>query len=536
MQARVGLSVVVCIGCLTALFGSACAAAAPSLRVSLADGARDVPLRGPLEITATGARLERVVLERTDIAAEPLELTPTASGARLDFALEPDAHYRLLASAEPDRATPLPWAESSSKLQVERAFSTVQTPMLVDAGMPFVFTRGRPIELRFTEPLAHARVLHGGGPEGRWMEARIAGDDPRLVRLNLAQPQPGDELVLRLADVVGTNGVAAADETIVVQIPDAVKIVAVNGSAKDAVPIRPEVPVLLELDAPVKSLRYQAGDGILAWRGAPTTDVELPIRMEVGDRQLLTVLDAEAVHGGWLEAPQAFELIGTAPLHLAAFWPENGATAIPPTGDPTFRFSEPIVDRPAAEAAIQFEPAVPGRFDWLAPNRVRFLPSPSFPAETEIVVTVESGPDGVRGASDAYLTEAYTWTFTTGKAKRIEVSLGRQVLTLFENDEPIWRAPVATGVRGAETPFGTYQVQYKMRQARFRGVNPNGSRYDIPDVNWVIAFFGDYTIHGAYWRSNFGTPGSNGCISLTDANARRVWLWADEGTPIVIQR
>jgi lipoprotein-anchoring transpeptidase ErfK/SrfK len=74
-----------------------------------------------------------------------------------------------------------------------------------------------------------------------------------------------------------------------------------------------------------------------------------------------------------------------------------------------------------------------------------------------------------------------------------------------------------------------------MPVARFRGVNPNGSRYDIPDVHWVIAFLGDYTIHGAYWRSNFGTPGSNGCISLTDPNARYVFQWADEGTPIVIR-
>jgi lipoprotein-anchoring transpeptidase ErfK/SrfK len=109
------------------------------------------------------------------------------------------------------------------------------------------------------------------------------------------------------------------------------------------------------------------------------------------------------------------------------------------------------------------------------------------------------------------------------------------VLTLYENDQPVWSAPVATGVRGAETPLGTYKVEYKMRQARFRGVNPGGSRYDIPDVNWVIAFLGDYTIHGAYWRTTFGRPGSNGCISLTDANARYVWLWADEGTPIVVR-
>jgi lipoprotein-anchoring transpeptidase ErfK/SrfK len=74
-----------------------------------------------------------------------------------------------------------------------------------------------------------------------------------------------------------------------------------------------------------------------------------------------------------------------------------------------------------------------------------------------------------------------------------------------------------------------------MPVARFRGVNPNGSRYDIPDVHWVMAFFGDYTIHGAYWRTNFGRPGSNGCISLTDANAKHVFDWAPEGTVVQVR-
>ena len=115
------------------------------------------------------------------------------------------------------------------------------------------------------------------------------------------------------------------------------------------------------------------------------------------------------------------------------------------------------------------------------------------------------------------------------------MSLSSQRLALLEDGVAVWSAPVATGVRGAETPPGTYQVQYKMPVARFRGVNPGGSRYDIPDVKWVLAFFEDYTIHGAYWRQAFGRPASNGCISLTDANAKVVYDWAEEGTRIDIR-
>ena len=70
---------------------------------------------------------------------------------------------------------------------------------------------------------------------------------------------------------------------------------------------------------------------------------------------------------------------------------------------------------------------------------------------------------------------------------------------------------------------------------RFVGINTvSRTHYDIPNVHWVMPFMGDYTIHGAYWRTNFGSPGSNGCISLTDSNAHYVFTWSDEGTPVVV--
>jgi lipoprotein-anchoring transpeptidase ErfK/SrfK len=73
-----------------------------------------------------------------------------------------------------------------------------------------------------------------------------------------------------------------------------------------------------------------------------------------------------------------------------------------------------------------------------------------------------------------------------------------------------------------------------MPQTRMRGTNVDGSRYDIPDVKWVLAFQGDYTIHGVYWRSGFGRPASNGCVGLTDEDAKALFEWAPEGTRIKI--
>jgi lipoprotein-anchoring transpeptidase ErfK/SrfK len=251
-----------------------------------------------------------------------------------------------------------------------------------------------------------------------------------------------------------------------------------------------------------------------------------------GETRTLSIVDARTADGGWLAEPRTIELSAPPPLKLAAVWPAPGEQGVSPAADPTFRFSEPVADRQAAEGAIRFDPPVAGKFEWLSPERVHFVPDGSFPSQTNVAVHIASGPQGVVGVSGSYLSEGVQVGFTTGKRKVIDVALASQKMTLYEEDDAVWSAPVATGVRGAETPPGTYRVEYKMPIARFRGVNPSGSRYDIPDVHWVMAFYGDYTIHGAYWRHNFGTPGSAGCISLTDANAKHVFDWAQEGTVV----
>lgn len=45
---------------------------------------------------------------------------------------------------------------------------------------------------------------------------------------------------------------------------------------------------------------------------------------------------------------------------------------------------------------------------------------------------------------------------------------------------------------------------------------------------------GDCTIHGAPWRSQFGFPQSNGCVSLDSRVAKQVYDWTPIGTPVNI--
>jgi lipoprotein-anchoring transpeptidase ErfK/SrfK len=137
-------------------------------------------------------------------------------------------------------------------------------------------------------------------------------------------------------------------------------------------------------------------------------------------------------------------------------------------------------------------------------------------------------------ASGGYLEGTYQVSFVTPTDKRIDVDISEQKLRLYEGEEMVREFVVATGVTGADTPIGEFKVEYKMESARFRGTNPSGHTYDLPNVKWVLAFQGDYTIHGSYWRTVYGRPASNGCVSMTDANALEVFQWAPEGTPISI--
>jgi len=64
--------------------------------------------------------------------------------------------------------------------------------------------------------------------------------------------------------------------------------------------------------------------------------------------------------------------------------------------------------------------------------------------------------------------------------------------------------------------------------------------YNLPNVPYVMFFYRDYGLHGAYWHNNFGHTMSHGCINLRQVDARDLFKWADgpssgqKGTPVSI--
>ncbi|HZR97963.1 MAG TPA: L,D-transpeptidase family protein [Chloroflexota bacterium] len=519
---------------LAALAGACAQKPPPTLTTPVGDQAQDVRVDDPLAVTTTGAVLDRVTLERLDRQGPAPQFAVEETRARLAGPLAPDAHYRLVAEAHALSDAPRPpWqAPEPIALSLTREFSTVHAPVLQVPSEPLVAYRGKPIDLRFSEPLAQAHLADApAGARGR------VADDPRVFRVEFADLAPGESFALKLADVVGRNGAPGADQTVEVRTPEAVDLMAVNGvTPGERVVVPPGAPVALEWSAPLTALRYRLADAPASWSGAPSQRVDLPLTLDQGQSRTIEIEDAVDIDGGWLPSPMKLELAAPAPLRLAAVWPASGAAGVSPDADPTFRFSEPVASRNAVEEAISFDPPIAGKWEWLAPDKVHFLPDGLFPRDTQVTVRINGGPSGPTGASGSYLTEPVSTSFQTGKLKVIRVSLSQQKMWLYEDDDVVYTTLVATGVAAAPTPPGTYHVQYKMPVARFRGVNPDGSRYDIPDVHWVMPFYGDYTIHGAYWRHVYGRPGSDGCISMPDANAKIVYDWADVGTRLEVFR
>lgn len=142
--------------------------------------------------------------------------------------------------------------------------------------------------------------------------------------------------------------------------------------------------------------------------------------------------------------------------------------------------------------------------------------------------------------------------------KRIEVSLARQELMAFEDEQLVLRTRISTGIPDSRprengiptiTPTGRFYVDKKMplRHMGDGKLTPSLEAYELPGVPWV-SFFHETGVafHGTYWHTNFGTPMSHGCVNMQVDEARWLYRWTlpvvkhDEilkigrGTPVLI--
>ena len=111
----------------------------------------------------------------------------------------------------------------------------------------------------------------------------------------------------------------------------------------------------------------------------------------------------------------------------------------------------------------------------------------------------------------------------------VEVDIGEQLLIAHRGDDVLRTFSISSGKSSTPTVTGSFQV-YNMinSQTMF------GSDFYLPDVPYVLYFYKDFAIHGAYWHTNFGNPVSHGCINMIPGDAGWIYQAARIGTWVII--
>jgi LysM repeat protein len=111
----------------------------------------------------------------------------------------------------------------------------------------------------------------------------------------------------------------------------------------------------------------------------------------------------------------------------------------------------------------------------------------------------------------------------------IDINLSRQRLTAYEGQRAVFSALISSGLPRTPTVVGSFSIGVKLTAQTM-----SGPGYHLPNVPYVMYFYGAYAIHGAYWHSNFGRPMSHGCVNMSTPNAAWLFGWASVGTPVVV--
>jgi len=107
----------------------------------------------------------------------------------------------------------------------------------------------------------------------------------------------------------------------------------------------------------------------------------------------------------------------------------------------------------------------------------------------------------------------------------IAVDLGRQTLVAYEGETPVFATLVATGRKEYPTPAGEFRIYGKHVSVNMADTDAGEESYSIEDVPWTQFYQGGYALHGAFWHDRFGRVRSHGCVTLSPADARRLFYW-----------
>ena len=116
-----------------------------------------------------------------------------------------------------------------------------------------------------------------------------------------------------------------------------------------------------------------------------------------------------------------------------------------------------------------------------------------------------------------------------GLGRGVDVDLSTQQLSAFEGDEAVRSMVASTGTHHHPTITGQFRIYEK-----FPITTMTGPGYSVEKVPYTMYFYQGYSIHGAYWHDDFGTPSSHGCVQLSPEEAAWLYDWASIGTLVYI--
>ncbi len=121
--------------------------------------------------------------------------------------------------------------------------------------------------------------------------------------------------------------------------------------------------------------------------------------------------------------------------------------------------------------------------------------------------------------------------------KQIIVGLADQRMALCQDGREVGDVPVTTGRvdRGAGTPVGRWKIESHDVNRTLSG--PGYSVF----VRYWLHIVGDIGLHDSPWQKfpygdtvDYRTQGSQGCVHVPPAQMKKLYEWADDGTPITI--
>ncbi|MHB1294813.1 MAG: L,D-transpeptidase family protein [Anaerolineae bacterium] len=308
---------------------------------------------------------------------------------------------------------------------------------------------------------------------------------------------------LRWLGTTTDSGPAAPQPAASAEAPSAPQEIAAQAPAASAPPptATPEPPVSAEQAEEATSLEQAeqgnpgasyAGDLAPQHAGGITTRRQLPRTQLVRDGAMLLMV-ALVVLGGLI-----LGVILTNDAQADRVRVALGAMTNTPTATPTA-----TVTPSATPTLTPIHTATPTATTTPTPTAT-FTPAPT------------PTPD--------WITDKYLPLPTEGKW--IEVDLSEQMLWAYEGDKLVFSTDVSTGKENTPTVQGRFRITRK-----YEAQLMSGPGYYLPNVPYVMYFYGNFALHGAYWHDKWGTPTSHGCVNLRIEDAKWLYEWADPQMP-----